>query len=135
MDGRGILYIADSAHHRIRMVGRRGRISTVAGTGNAGSTGDGGQATSAQIRNPKSVALHGRYLFFTSLGHKVRRVNLVTGIIRTVAGRGAAGYSGDGGPAGDARLHQPRGLTMLSGGRLLVADTFNNRVRVITPQD
>jgi sugar lactone lactonase YvrE len=129
VDERGILYIADSAHHRIRKVGMGGRISTVAGTGVAGSTGDGGQATSAQIRNPKSVALYGDFLFFTSLEHKVRRVNLTTGVIRTVAGRGTAGYSGDGGQATAAQLNSPQRMDIDSQGNLYIADSDNNVVR------
>jgi trimeric autotransporter adhesin len=127
----GVVYIADSAHHRIRKVNSQGVITTIAGTGAPGSTGDGGAATSARIRNPKSVALYGGGLFFSSLENKVRRVDLASGIITTVAGTGVAGYSGDHGPATRATLHSPQRLAIDSIGNIYVADSNNNAVRRI----
>ena len=97
VDSNGVVYVADSAHHRIRKITPDGVISTVAGTGLAGSNGENGAATSARIRNPKSVALYGGALYFSSLEQKVRRVDLTTGTITTIAGTGVIGYSGDGG--------------------------------------
>jgi streptogramin lyase len=127
----GVAYIADSGHHRIRRVGIDGTITTVAGTGRAGSTGDGGLATAAQIRSPKSVALYGGGLYFSSLENKIRRVDLATGIITTVAGTGDPGYSGDGGPATEARLTSPQRIVIDSRGTIYVADSDNDVVRRI----
>jgi len=131
VDGSGVVYIADSSHHRIRQVSRQGVITTLAGTGVAGSTGDNGVATAARIRNPKSVALYGGGLFFSSLENKVRRVDLSSGIITTIAGTGVAGYSGDGGPATLATLRSPQRLAIDSAGNIYVADSDNNAVRRI----
>jgi sugar lactone lactonase YvrE len=127
----GVVYIADSGHHRIRRVGLDGTITTVAGTGSAGSTGDGGPATQAQIRSPKSVAIHDGGLYFSSLENKVRRVDLRTGTITTVAGTGEPGYAGDGGPATAALLHSPQRIAIDSRGTIYVADSDNNVVRRI----
>jgi len=129
--GDGVVYVADSAHHRIRRIGTDGIITTIAGTGSSGSTGDGGPATDARIKNPKSVALFSGGLFFSSLEHKVRRIDLDTGIITTVAGIGVAGYSGDGGPAKQATLSSPQRIQIDSLGNIYVADTDNNAVRRI----
>lgn len=129
VDDSGVVFIADSAHHRVRRVGLDGTITTVAGTGSSGSSGDGGPATSARTRNPKGLLLHGGGLYFSSLEHKVRRVDLVTGIITTVAGTGAAGYSGDGGPAVRATLDSPQRIVADPAGNIYVADSGNNAVR------
>jgi DNA-binding beta-propeller fold protein YncE len=107
-------------------------ITTVAGTGVPGSTGDGGLAVRARIRNPKSVALYGGFLYFSSLENKVRRVNLATGVIRTIAGTGAYGYTGDGGPARRATLASPQRLAIDSAGNIYVADSDNDAVRRIS---
>ena len=131
VDRHGVLYIADSQHHRIRRVGRNGIITTIAGTGVKGSSGDGGPATRARLNNPKSVALHGGALYTSGLDNEVRRINLTTGIITRVAGTGAPGYSGDGGPARSARLHSPQRLAIDSKGNIYVADTANNVIRRI----
>ena len=128
---RGVVFIADSGHHRIRRVGLDGTITTVAGTGRAGSTGDGGPATEARIRNPKSVALYDGGLYFSSLENKVRRVDLSTGTITTVAGTGSPGYAGDGGPATEARLTSPQRIAIDSHGTIFIADSDNNVVRRI----
>jgi sugar lactone lactonase YvrE len=131
VDEGGVVYIADSAHHRIRMVTTDGVITTIAGTGQPGSTGDGGPATAARIQNPKSVAVYDGSLYFSSLEDKVRRVDLTSGIITTVAGTDVAGYSGDGGPATSATLDSPQRIAVDSVGNLYVADTGNNVVRRI----
>jgi len=111
-----------------------GTIATVAGTGVAGQTGDGGPATAAQIVHPRGIAIApgGGFAFADAFGHTVRRV-LADGTITTVAGTGAAGFSGDGGPATQAELDQPHGVAYTGGGILLVADALNNRVRAISP--
>jgi sugar lactone lactonase YvrE len=131
VDEGGVVYIADSAHHRIRMVTTDGVITTIAGTGQPGSTGDGGPATAARIQNPKSVAVYDGSLYFSSLEDKVRRVDLTSGIITTVAGTDVAGYSGDGGPATSATLDSPQRIAVDSVGNLYVADTGNSVVRRI----
>ena len=129
VDGAGVVYIADSDHHRIRRVGLDGLITTIAGTGTSGSTGDGGPATSARLKNPKTVAVFVGGLYTAGLDNKVRRIDLTTGIITTVAGTGTAGYSGDGGPARLARLNGPQRLELDPLGNLYVADTLNHVVR------
>jgi sugar lactone lactonase YvrE len=131
VDEGGVVYIADSAHHRIRMVTTDGVITTIAGTGQPGSTGDGGPATDARIQNPKSVVVHDGSLYFSSLEDKVRRVDLTSGVITTVAGTDVAGYSGDGGPATSASLDSPQRIAVDSVGNLYVADTGNSVVRRI----
>jgi sugar lactone lactonase YvrE len=131
VDEDGVVYIADSAHHRIRMVTTDGVITTVAGTGQPGSTGDGGPATAARIQNPKSVVVHDGSLYFSALEDKVRRVDLTSGVITTVAGTDVAGYSGDGGPATSASLDSPQRIAVDSVGNLYVADTGNSVVRRI----
>jgi trimeric autotransporter adhesin len=131
VDSDGVLYIADSNHHRVRRVGLNGIITTVAGRGGSGSTGDGGPAVRARLKNPKSVAIHDGYLYLAGLDNKVRRVNLDTGIISSYAGTGIAGYSGDGGPATAASLNGPQRLQVDSLGNVYVADTGNSAVRRI----
>ena len=129
VDDRGVLYVADSNHHRIRRVGLDGMIRTIVGTGESGSTGDDGPAIEARIKNPKSVVRLKGYLYFSALDDKVRRVDLTTGIITTYAGNGVGGYSGDGGPAVDAQLDNPQRLQIDSRGNLYIADTKNHAVR------
>lgn len=129
VDSAGVVYVADSAHHRIRRIGLDGVITTIAGTGTAGSTGEGGPATKARLQNPKTVALYGGALYTAGFDNKVRRIDLTTGVITTVAGTGAAGYSGDGGPATRAQLSAPQRLQIDSRGNLYVADTQNSVIR------
>jgi hypothetical protein len=129
VDSAGVVYIADSDHYRIRRVGLNGVITTIAGTGVGGSNGDGGPATSARIAKPKTVALYGGGLYTAGLDNKVRRIDLTTGIITTVAGTGAAGYSGDGGRATSARLNGPQRVEIDSLGNIYIADTLNSVIR------
>ena len=131
----GNIYVADSGNNVIRRIdARSGVITTVAGTGTAGNTGDGGPATAAALNHPRGIALEGDTTLYiaNSDSHRIRRLDLTTGVIYHVAGT-TSGFSGDGGPAGQAQLRQPRGLTTLPDGGLLVADTFNNRLRRIQP--
>ena len=131
LDG-GVLYIADSKNNRIRRVGTDGVITTVAGTGVAGFGGDGGAATDARLNVPRGLTVQGGVLCIADSDNaRVRRVDLSTGVITTLAGDGVRRFAGDGGPAGRASLRNPRGLSFDDQGRLLVADTMNNRVRVI----
>ena len=125
------LYIADFNNHRVRKVDSGGTITTVAGTGVAGSTGDGGAATSAQINGPISVFVDGNdnlYIVEFS-GNRVRKVS--SGTISTVAGTGTAGFSGDSGPATSAQLNGPSKIFVDSSGNLYIVDFTNNRIRKV----
>ncbi|MCY4530011.1 MAG: hypothetical protein OXD46_13395 [Chloroflexi bacterium] len=106
LDADGTLYIADGANNRIRRVTTDGTISTVAGTGRAEFSGDGGPALNANLSMPYSIALDSDgNLFVVDTGnYRVRRIDATTGIITTVAGNGSYGFSGDGGPATEASL-------------------------------
>ena len=131
----GTVYIADSAHHRVRKIDpATGIITTIIGTGKVGIGADNVQGTASQLKNPKSVALFGGSLYIADLTNRVRRLNLTTGIITTVAGTGAAGYSGNGGPATSARLNSPQRLAIDSVGNIYIADSGNNVVRRVDAQ-
>ena len=132
--GDGSVLVADYANHRIRRITPSGQITTVAGTGTAGYSGDGGPATSARLNWPLDVepTSDGGFLI-ADLGNKrVRRVS-PAGIITTVAGTGAAGTSGDGGPASSAPLDAPTGVSVTTDGGFLVADAATHRVRRVSP--
>jgi RHS repeat-associated protein len=128
----GALYVADNDGHRIRAVTTDGLIHTVAGTGTAGSSGDGGPATQAQINSPLGiVAGADGSLFITEYdGHRVRRIR-PDGRIETIAGTGQSGFAGDGGPAILARLRYPHSIALGLDGSLYITDEGNNRVRRI----
>jgi RHS repeat-associated protein len=133
----GSLYIADTNNHRIRRVGPEGIISTVAGTtvGDVRFGGDGGPATQARLAYPKDVALgpDGSLYIADTNNHRIRRVG-PEGTISTVAGEGVAyGFEGDGGPATQARLHDPRGIALGPDGSLYIADLYNDRIRHVSP--
>ena len=131
--GDGGFLIADSDNNRIRKVTPDGTISTVAGSGVRGFSGDGGPATAAALNGPYSVsALDDGTLYIADTGnHRIRRVT-PDGTITTVAGSGTAAYSGDGGPAVTAALNLPHAVEALPDGRLLVADMGNHRVRAVS---
>lgn len=139
MDADGFLYFADTDNHRIRRVEwfdddyQDGVVTTIAGTGEAGFSGDGGPASEARIDFPQDMELgpDGKIYFADTNNHRVRTIDLATGIIETVAGRGTEGYSGDGGPALDAELNRPFGIAFNLEGQLYVSDTFNGRIRKI----
>ncbi len=133
VDTQGNLYIADLSNNRVRKVTAAGVISTVAGTGTAGYSGDGGQATSAQLKNPIAVAVDTQgNLYIADYGnYRVRKVT-AAGVISTVAGTGTAGYSGDGGQATSAQLNSPAGVAVDAGGTLYMADWANNRIRAVS---
>ncbi len=128
----GSLYIAEYDNNRIRRVGPSGIITTVAGTGVAGFSGDGGPAVAARIKNPYGLAVGSDgSLFIADAGnHRIRRV-AAGGKITTVAGTGIGGFSGDGGPATVAQLNSPHGLALSPDGSLFIADLANARVRRI----
>lgn len=135
VDLAGNLYIADSLNGRIRKVSRAtGIITTVAGNGNAGYSGDGGAATSAELYDPYGVTVDsgGNMYICDSLNQRVRKVSAATGIITTVAGTGTLGHSGDAGPATQAELNEPSTVAVDSAGNLYIADIYNNRVRKVS---
>jgi hypothetical protein len=152
LDGLGNLYIADVYHHRIRMVcagigatitgtvctaAQAGFISTIAGNGIPGYTGDGGLAASATLNTPAGIALDGAGDLFIadSVNNVIREITAATGNISTIVGfknaegAGGSGFGGDGGPATAALLNTPWGVTADGYGYLYIADTFNHRVR------
>jgi YD repeat-containing protein len=130
----GTLYIADYYYSCVRRVGPDGIITTVAGNGTEGFSGDGGPATQALLNNPQGVAVApDGSLFIADTGNdRVRRVG-PDGIITTVAGGGGFGFSGDGGPATKASLFWPQGVAIGPDGSLFIADTLNYRVRRVDP--
>ena len=129
-DGQGNIYIADTRNHVVRRVDASGTITTVAGTGEMGYSGDGGSAVEAQLDTPRGVEVDsdGNLYISDSLNHRIRRVD-ASGTITTVVGTGEFGYSGDGGPAVAAQLGQAEKLAFDSHGNLYIADTFNHRIR------
>jgi DNA-binding beta-propeller fold protein YncE len=130
VDAAGRVFIADALNNRIRRVDVDGTITTVAGTGEAGFAGDGGPAASAAFFTPRDVAVDaaGRVFIADTDSHRVRRID-VDGTITTVAGTGAPGFSGDGGPATSAALFSPRAIAIDPSGRVVFADSNNDLVR------
>jgi len=133
VDSHGNLYIADTMNHRVRKVeAATGIMTHVAGTGQARYSGDGGPAAQAAINEPTGLAVSDDALYIADQSNnRVRRVDLVTGIITTVAGDGSAAYSGDQVPATEASLAGPSGVALGADGVLYVADTFNSRIRSV----
>jgi len=134
-DTAGNLYFSDTFNNRIRRVdARTGVISTIAGNGDKGYSGDGGPATAAALNEPYGIALDcaGNLYIADRLNRRVRRVDAASGVMTTVAGTGEAAYGGDGGPAARAGLAEPNGLAFDAAQQLLyVTDVADNRVRVI----
>jgi uncharacterized protein (TIGR03437 family) len=134
-DSAGNLWIADTANHAIRKVSPAGVISTVAGMGVAGASGDEGAATAARLDSPRGLVTDDLGdIFIADTGN--HRIRLVTpdGIIHGIAGSGAPGFRGDGGPAAAALLNAPQGLFLDGAGDLYFADTGNNRIRRLVPE-
>ncbi len=147
MQRNGILYFCDLENNCVRMVNTNGIISTIAGTGESGYSGDGGIATAAEFYNPWGVAVDesGKVYIADWGNNRVRRID-TNGIINTIAGNGfdtnlgrifhpdiIGWYSGDGGPATDAELNLPSGVTLDVSGNIYISDTQNNRIRKLTP--
>ncbi len=130
VDGTGNIYVADYLNQRIRKINPSGIISTFAGTGSPGYSGDGSAATAAQITNPWGVATDAYGNVYFSDSTVVRKVS-VAGIISTVAGTGTAGYSGDGGAATAATLSGAEGITVDAIGNIYIAEYNNNTIRMV----
>ena len=133
-DGAGNVYFTDTQSHRVRKVtAANGVITTVAGTGSPGYSGDGGAATAAELNSPFGLALDtAENLYIADReNHAVRRVDAVTGLISTVVGTGVAGFGGDGGPATAAMLRAPLGIAFDANGSLHVSDSDNVRIRAV----
>lgn len=133
-DAQGNLYIAETGNHDIRKVDTAGNITTIAGTGTQGFSGDGGPATSAELDSPQGLAVDaaGNLYIADTHNQRIRKISAATGIITTVAGTGTAGYSGDSGPAISARLDLPTAIALDAAGNLYVADSANHRIRRVS---
>ncbi len=130
----GTILVADLLNNRVRQIARNGVITTVAGTGQPGFSGDGGPATAATLSSAVGVAIPpDGTIVIADLGADEQRVRKVArdGTITTIAGNGQAGFSGDGGPATAASLSSPSGVAAATDGSVFIADSKNNRVRKI----
>jgi sugar lactone lactonase YvrE len=129
----GLIYVSESHGARVRTIRPDGSLGTVAGTGEAGYSGDGGGAISAQLDFPLGLDLVAGSLYVTDTGNqRIRVVDLEDGRIRTVAGSGLRGFSGDGGEATSASLAQPADVAVSADERqLYIADTSNHRIRLV----
>ena len=134
-DAAGNMFLADSSNNRIRRVDATTKdISTIAGDGNPGFSGDNGPATLAEVSIPAGLALDGAgNIYFADTGnHAIRRIDAVSGFITTVAGTGGvAGFAGDNGPATSAKLSLPEGVAFDAAGNMYITDTGNNRIREV----
>ena len=133
-DSQGDLIFADRLNNAIRKIEvSTGIINTIAGTGFSGFSGDGGQATEANLDNPHGIAIDAADNVFIAdeRNHVIRKVEASTGLISTVVGNGTRGYTGDGGPATAATMHQPKDVEVDGLGNLFIADSINNVVRKV----
>ena len=135
VDGDGVLYIADSGNGRIRAVDASGNISTIAGTGTPGFSGDGGPATAAKLSTPTDVAIGpaGTLYVADANNNRVRVVDLTSGNISTFAGSGTSEFSGDDGPATQAELNNPTAVAVHSDGTVYITESLSNRIRKVSP--
>jgi DNA-binding beta-propeller fold protein YncE len=132
----GSLYVTEVRNHRVLRVDlASGELSTVAGCGRRGYSGDGGPATEAELNEPYEVRFdHGGNMFFVEMqNHIVRRVDAKSKVITTVVGTGRKGFGGDGGPATDASLNQPHSIALDGSDALYIADIGNHRIRRVDP--
>lgn len=133
-DNAGNVYIADTVNHLVRKVIAGGNIIDIAGTPNSsGFSGDGGLATNAKLYNPTDVAVDssGNVYIVDSQNCRIRRVDAATKIITTYAGTNGCGFTGDGGPAVNAKLNKPIGLDIDAQGNIYIADTENHKIRKV----
>jgi len=128
----GALYICEVQNHRVMRLDRKTQqLTTVAGSGAKGYTGDGGPATAAKLNEPYEVRFDtgGNMYFVEMMNHVVRRVDAKTGVISTIAGTGTQGFGGDGGPATAAKFNRPHSIALDGAGGLYIADIGNHRIR------
>ena len=128
----GGLYFCDLDNQRIRRLDlKTHRLTTIAGNGEAGYKGDGGRAVEASLNMPHEIRFDAKGDLYIAErdNHVIRKVDMKTGLISTVAGTGSAGYSGDGGPGTKAQLRQPHSIFFDRDGTLLICDIGNNRIR------
>ncbi len=130
----GNVYIADQSNHCVRKVDASGTITTIAGSGRPGFSGDNANATGSVLNSPSSVAVDvaGNLYISDSGNNRVRKINAVTGVIQTVIGSGDETFQGDGQAADTAGLYGPYGLVLDGAGDLFIADVFHNRVRMVS---
>ncbi len=128
----GDLYVAEFENDRVRRLNlSTNRISTVAGNGQSGYSGDGGPAVKAALNEPYEIRFDqdGNMFVVEMMNHIVRRIDAADNTITTIAGTGQAGYSGDGGPANQAQLNRPHSIALDGSGNLYIADIANHRIR------
>ncbi len=132
LNDKGELFISDIGTHQVFKLDGRGRLAVVAGTGESGFSGEGGQAAKAQLHAPHDLAFdaEGNLLIADTGNQRIRRINR-QGISTTIAGNGQAEYAGDGAAATAASLNNPQGIAFDAEGRLLIADTYNHVIRRI----
>lgn len=132
VDASGNIFFADFSNARVRKINTSGIITTIAGTGVTGNSGDGGPATSAQIWAPTGITVDalGNVYFTDQSNHLLKKIN-TSGIINTIAGTNTSGYTGDGGPATTAKLNFPRGVAIDGFGNIYIADRANHAIRKI----
>lgn len=129
----GAHYFCEYTGQRVRRIDAEGRISTIAGTGETGYSGDGGPARDGTFNKPHEIRFDaaGDLFIVDMVNHAVRKIDMKTGLLSTVAGTGEAGYSGDGGPATKAQLKQPHSIQFGPEGDLYICDIGNHVIRKI----
>ena len=134
VDNVGNLFFADTFNYRIRKIDTNGIITTVAGNGTYGYSGENIPAIESNLSGPSGLALDevGNLFFAETWGHRIRKVD-TSGIITTVSGTGSYGYSGDNGPPSGAMLYYPENIDVDSAGNLFIADKYNHRIRKVAP--
>ena len=136
LDGKGHLFVSDTLNQRIRRIDLdTHEITTIAGTGEAGFSGDGGPALKAKLNFPRKLSFgpDGRLYFGDQENHRIRAIDLKKGTITTVAGNGQGGFGGDGGPPEEASLNRPTGVSFDQDGAMYIIDTDNSRIRRVLP--